>query len=475
MLAFPTGRLGSRRQRLVAGAGYLAVFVLTPVAVLFKDARTDVFPRQNVLLLDGDPAIFHLLDLAYLATGAVVAVAVLAVLVRRWVAAGPPLRRILAPVFGAGLLGTAGSVAAGLFGPLSPWRETLAWLPRIAFCLLPLGFLAGVWRVRLGRTAVGTLLARLRTPLPADGVRDALAQAVGDPSLRVGYWRPDAEAFVDGDGRPLAVPADDVGVTLVAPGGRRIAVLLHDPALHEDRHVLDAVTAAAELALDNQRLTAEVRAQLADTRDLAGRLVTAADAERRRLERDLHDGAQQRLVCAAMALRQSVHLLESEDRVAAAAALRASLTEVEAVLGELREVANGLHPAILTDAGLVQALAALTERVPEPDVVLYAPDLPTLPATVEATGYFVAAEALTNALKHATASHISLSLGYSQGELTLVVVDDGVGGADVRGGSGLRGLRDRVTALGGTIALRSPPGGGTTLTAVIPAPVDSRR
>ena len=461
VLAFPGGRLATRPLRLLAGLAYAAVFVLIPIRALFLDTRRRDLPKPNMLMIADSDRIVHGLGAVYDAIGLVVALAVVAVLVHRWVRAGPPGRRVLAPVFVTGVLGAASTIASPL------WLE-LAWAPRIVFCLLPLAFLVGVLRVLLGRTAVGTLLAALREPMSAAQLEAALARTLGDPSLRIGYWRPDAQAFVDGDGRALPpITGTGDGVTLVEPGGRRVAVLVHDPALREDGHVLAAATAAAELALENQRLTAEVRAQLAEVRDLAGRLVTAGDAERRRLERDLHDGAQQQLVTAALALRTAARRLGGAAEPQTAALLSAGVDGLDAAIGELRELARGIHPAILNDAGLVPALQALAERTPEPEVRLRAVGVPRLPPAHEATGYFVAAEALTNTLKHASARRVCITVEYEEGVLRIEVTDDGVGGAGVRPGGGLLGLRDRVTALGGEFVLRSDPGRGTSVSAAI--------
>jgi signal transduction histidine kinase len=464
VLAFPGGRLDTWRLRLIAGLAYAAVFVLTPIRVLFLDTRRRDLPKPNLLMIADSDRIVHGLDRAYNAIGLAVALAVVAVLVHRWVRAGPPARRVLAPVFVTGILGAASTIASPLGRAVPP----LAWAPRIAFCLLPLAFLVGIWRVRLGRTAVGTLLAALREPMSAAQLEAALARALGDPSLRIGYWRPATQTFVDGDGRALPpMTGTGDGVTLVEPGGRRVAVLVHDPALREDGHVLAAVTAAAELALENQRLTAEVRAQLAEVRDLAGRLVTAGDAERRRLEHDLHDGAQQQLVTAAVALRTAARRLGGVADPPTAALLSAGVDGLDAAIDALRELARGIHPAILTDAGLVPALQALAERTPEPEVRLRAAGVPRLPPAHEATGYFVAAEALTNTLKHAGAQRACIAVQYEEGVLRIEVTDDGVGGADIRPGGGLLGLRDRVTALGGEFVLRSDPGHGTSVAASI--------
>jgi len=469
VLAFPSGRLASRLERLLVGTAYAAVFVLTPVGALFDDTRRGLVPRTNLLLVAPDSAVSGAIEQIVETVGAVVAVGVVAVLIRRWVRAGLPLRRVLAPVFLTSLVGGASTFLYGVLGSDDPLRVANRWVYWLAFCLLPLGFLAWVRRVRLGRTAVGTLLARLREPLSASELQTALAQAVRDPSLRVGYWRADAEAFVDGDGQPLEMLRADSGrdVRLVERDGRRIAALVHDQALREDGHVLDAVTAAAGLALENQRLTAEIRAQLAEVRASRTRIVAATDAERRRLERDLHDGVQQRLVIAALSLRLAQQRLSGTADPETCALLANSTANLAAATGELREFARGIHPAILTDAGLMPALRALAQRTPQ-DVQLAEADVPRLSPAVEATGYFVIAEALTNALKHAQARHLRVMVECSAGLLRLEVTDDGVGGADIRAGSGLLGLRDRVSALDGTLTVHSIPGRGTSVSAVIP-------
>jgi DNA-binding CsgD family transcriptional regulator len=282
VLAFPSGRLTSSVERLLVWIAYAAVFVLTPVAALFTDTSQRCLSRSNLLLISGDTAVPQVLGKAVEAIAGVVAVGVVAVLVRRWVRAGLPMRRVLAPVLLAGLVGGAATAVYGIPGENS-YLGAFLWVYLAAFCLLPLGFLAWVLSVRRP-TAVGTLLGQLRKPLSASELEAALARALGDPSLQVGYWRPDAEEFVDGTGRPLRVPdaGSGCGVTLVEPGGRRVAVLVHDLALREDPHRLNAVVAAAELTLENQRLAAEVRAQ-AEERASRGQTMAAGDAERRRL------------------------------------------------------------------------------------------------------------------------------------------------------------------------------------------------
>jgi signal transduction histidine kinase len=222
--------------------------------------------------------------------------------------------------------------------------------------------------------------------------------------------------------------------------------------------------AAAALALENQRLAAELRARIEDLRASRARLVEAGDAERRRLERDLHDGAQSRLVALALKLRLA--RMKVEPGSEAAALLDESSAELQASLDELRELARGIHPAILTDHGLEAAFRALAGRAPVPVSIAVAAG--ELPRAVETAVYFVVAEALTNVAKYAAASSASITVTGADGRVLVEVTDDGIGGARLDAGSGLRGLADRVGALDGRIALDSPPGGGTRLRAEIP-------
>jgi signal transduction histidine kinase len=253
-------------------------------------------------------------------------------------------------------------------------------------------------------------------------------------------------------------------VTPVDTGGRRLAVLVHDPALDEDPGLVAAGVAVTRFAIDNERLSLEISRQLEEVRASRARIVEAGDAERRRIERDLHDGVQQRLVALAMALRRAAG--ETEAASDAAQALRRGADEALVVVEDVRELARGIHPAILTEAGLKPALQALADRATVP--VDLEVDLATdIDRTAAATAYFVASEALANIAKHASATTIRLTAATDGGPLAIRIDDDGVGGADPQG-SGLRGLADRVAASGGTFAVRPLPGGGTSVTAVIP-------
>ena len=240
--------------------------------------------------------------------------------------------------------------------------------------------------------------------------------------------------------------------------------MIHDPVLVDQRPLLEAAGSAARLALENEQLQAELRLQLAELRESRARIVRAGDDERRRLERDLHDGAQQRLLGIGMALRLLRTRVDGNEE--AAALVDEAEAEAQSALCELRELARGIHPAILTDQGLDAAVRTLAERAPIP-VEVSAPS-GRLPPHVETAVYFVVAEALANVAKHAHAGRGKVTIVSSPGCVTVEVEDDGVGGARLDGGSGLRGLVDRVGALDGRLLVDDRPGAGTRLRAEIP-------
>ena len=248
-------------------------------------------------------------------------------------------------------------------------------------------------------------------------------------------------------------------------GGRRVAAIVCDAAIYDENQMVKSAGAAVALALENERLNAELRARVEELRASRTRIVEAGLGERRRLERDLHDGAQQRLVALRLSLRLARdHALR--DPEGGAALIDEAMAELDAALAELRELARGIHPAVLTDRGLEPALDALASRAPLPvEVKSAAADLP--PA-VESAAYFVVAEALTNVAKYASASRAEVSVARVNGHALVEVHDDGVGGADPGRGSGLAGLADRVAALDGRLDVDSPPGAGTTVRAAIP-------
>jgi signal transduction histidine kinase len=249
----------------------------------------------------------------------------------------------------------------------------------------------------------------------------------------------------------------------VTTGGETVAILVHDPALLDEPALVESVRATVGLVLENERLAAEVRARLAEVRASRARIVAASDAERRRIERDLHDGAQQRLVALSVALGLEASRAEPEQ----ADALRRAQAEVEDAIAELRDLARGIHPALLRDGGIRPAVEALARRMPVPVIVRGNPTR-RLPEPVELAAYFVVSEALTNVVKHASATEAAVVFEQRPRSLRITIADDGVGGAEIVPGAGLAGLHDRLEALDATIVLGSSGGLGTTVTTEFP-------
>jgi signal transduction histidine kinase len=296
-------------------------------------------------------------------------------------------------------------------------------------------------------------------------LRARLARSVGDPALVLGYWDEGRSAYVDESGQVITLPQPhgDRAVLLVSgKAGEPAAAIVHDPAVLEEPELAEAVTAAVRIAVSNLDLQAQVRAKVEQVRASRRRLVEAADAERRRLERELRELAEPRLQAIAGLLAHSGP--ETGD----------ARRELDAVRDELGTLARGIHPRILTESGLAAALEELSARLPLP--VGIEADGGALPPAVAAAAYFVCSEGLANAAKHAGATHLSLVAKRRNHTLVVEVSDDGAGGADLAGGSGLQGLIDRVEALGGALLVDSAPGAGTVLRAEIPidrdAPVD---
>jgi signal transduction histidine kinase len=393
-------------------------------------------------------------------------------LARRWLRASPALRRMLLPVALVAPL-ELGVTAARYLAAMNQdaWQTvgiTLSTSP-LAFihAAIPAGFLLGIVAARLARGGIADLAVELGRGVPLGGLRDTLARALRDPTLALAFPAPGGAGWVDPQGHPVEVPAAATASRSLARlerDGQPLATLLYDPAIEaEDPGRVDAVASVARMALENERLAAQVRAQLDEVRASRSRIVEAADAERRRIERDLHDGAQQRLVALAMRLDQA------RGRAAGAGdIIEAATDELLQAIREVRDLAHGLHPPILSERGLAAAVEALVERGSLPVQATIPAD--RLPDEVEAAAYFLIAESLTNAAKHAAASSVRVDATITAGTLRVTVADDGRGGADASRGSGLVGLVDRLAAIGGTVAVDSPPGGGTRLTAEIPLP-----
>ena len=470
VLAYPTGRLRTRFERIFIGGGYLLVVAFSLAQLLFwEPAERCVWsskycadPRPgNLFLVHADTDTFNAIrDVYRFGIYGVLALVFMGLIAHRVQAASPAGRRLLAPMMLGGIVeGTYGIWQAVHVVTKSAPDAVLYWWQIGGQLAVVLALLAGVLTVELARGRVADLVVEL-SHIPPGEVRDALARALHDDSLQVAYWLPMRRTYVDEGGRPVELQENGRAVTRLGD----VAAIVHDPALDPD--VVEAAGAAARLALHNARLQADVRAQLDKVQESRRRIVTAGDEQRRRIERDLHDGAQQRLVALALELRIAQRQLGSRDpeveRVLAAA-----VGELQVAVEELRELARGVHPAVLTEEGLCGALESLASRTPLPMTIAAAPE-ERLPREIEAAAYFVACEAVANAVKHAHATHIRVAAERRNGRLVIEVEDDGVGGASENGGSGLRGLVDRVEAHGGTLRVESEAGQGTRVIGELP-------
>jgi signal transduction histidine kinase len=462
-LAYPTGRLERPAERALVVAAYVIALAPVPARMALGG-----FGPDNLLELTSDPGanlVVTRIELVALSATLVAGVGLL--LIRRR-GAGWAARRwpsILIDSFSLSLVMLAFLFATAAFG-----EHGFTWIQRATLFVIglaPVAFLAGLLHARLARSALGALIVELRDdPAPAD-LRDALARALRDPSLELAFWLPEYGAYADEDGQPAAIPEPDAGraVTPVEQGGERVAALVHDPSLLDEPELLVAVTAAAGIAIDSARLHAELRARLDELRGSRARVIEAGRRERERLERNLHDGAQQRLV--ALSLELGMLQQRVGDDPDATRRLERARLEIATSLGELREIARGIHPAVVTSHGLAVALEQLAANAPVPVRLRVALDR-RLPQPLEVAAYYIVSESLANAGKHARASEVSVEVARRGDQVLIEVLDDGVGGADSERGSGLRGMADRVEALDGRLRVWSPRGGGTRMKAEIP-------
>ncbi len=349
-----------------------------------------------------------------------------------------------------------------------PGNEILAWSIFAAVGLVPLGFLIGALRRRAGQEAIARMAIDLDGGAHPDQLRASLRHALGDPTLEL-YLRDGDHGWLAASGDPVELPRQPETFSTVLEGDDGpLAVVTHDPILREDPGLVAAAVAVLRLAIENERLGQVVRDQLDEVRASRARLIEAAEDERRRIVRDLHDGAQQRLIAVALSMqqaREAAHRIDPEAPFAHR--VDDAIAELLAAVDELRRLARGIHPAILTEEGLAPAVAGLARRSPVPVQVDVRLD-GRLPSVVEATAYFIVAEALTNVTRHADAQSAVVCIGRNNGHLDVEVRDDGTGGADGSRGSGLMGMADRLDALSGSLIVDSPVGGGTRLKAVIP-------
>jgi signal transduction histidine kinase len=471
LLAAPDGTLSPGDRRVIIAAYLLVTVGIIPLYLFFDPSSQCGDCPENVFMVHDSETVVNIVATAINLTGVVLIALVLRSLVRRWRRATRAERKLYTPMYAAGV-----ALMIALIGQLliqSASQESSAVdvafvISLIPFSLVPFLFLGSLVRARLLEGgAVSGLMRRLSEAPRAGHLRDALAEALEDSSVELVYWLPERQRFVDYRGRDFELPEDDPrrAVHTVTREGECVAAIIYE-ALPEARPHVEAVGAAASLALLNERLEAELRAKVDELRRSRERMLRIGLEERRRLERDLHDGAQQRLVSMALNIRIARAKL-NEDPLAADQLLETASTELASALEELRELARGIHPAVLTDRGLATALETLASRAPVPVELAELPD-ERLPEAVELAAYFVVAEGLTNVAKYAQASHATVGVARENGRLVVQVSDDGVGGANPDDGTGLRGLSDRIAVLEGRLEIDSERGRGTTLRAQIP-------
>jgi signal transduction histidine kinase len=470
-LAWPTGRLRSRFECSVVIFDYVQIIGFSVAAAMFWNPAfigcTTECPANVLLVGDGSRPVLDTLNTISGWVSFVPTATVLILIVRHWRSARGWSRRPMVPlVWLACAVGVEQIVTGGVLNlPLSSL---------VSFGLAPLVMLAGpllfvisTVRARTAGGALGTAIVNLEPGASPALLREALARALGDSTLQLAFRRPDGSGYLDTAGRTVEVDRPDPGRVVARVAGSDEAVLAYDEGLELEPQLVRLTAAAAGMALEHSRLQAEVQARLEQVRASRARIVEAGDAERRRLERDLHDGAQQRLVTLSLALGMA------RDRAAAdpelGSLIESASKEAREALTELRELARGIHPAVLTETGLAGAIQALVERSPVATTVTAVPG-GRFPAAIEATAYFVVSEALTNVAKHAMADRAEVTICQRPGRLVVEVSDDGAGGARPEGGSGLRGLADRVASVGGALRVDSPPAGGTRLEADLPCP-----
>jgi signal transduction histidine kinase len=468
MLGYPSGRLPGVLDRSLVVFAFLSITVLhglqllwAPIGDLFggdlSGCQVGCLSKPPFLGLDSPIA--HQLRTIGDGLAVVLGLLFVALVGRRLARASARERRILLPVGIVAVLTVTKAVAEQFF----PSHAGGAWdAPDIVDHVTTLGvavaFLLGTYASRVDRAHVADLLARLGGAKPNE-LQPMLAQVLRDPDLTLVLGPPDHQPIP-------ALGAHQVSTPIYGESEQVLARLGHDRSVLDDRRLLSSVMAATRLALENADLQARLSVQLNEVRESRARLVQASDTERRRLERNLHDGAQQRLLALGLAL-QLAQQASAAHEIELQHLLKEAQAELGAAIEDLRELARGINPAVLTDRGLAPAVHTLANRCPVPVEVRSLP-AQRLPPEVETTAYYVISEALQNAAKHSQAGSVFVCVDASPGQLRIEVGDDGIGGATVPPDGGLGGLRDRVEAVHGHLALNSPVGKGTRLVVELP-------
>ncbi|MCZ2804880.1 sensor histidine kinase [Modestobacter sp. VKM Ac-2983] len=470
MLSYPSDLPWTRGVRV-----YIAVLVTVLVPVNVAQALVSE-PEWNGFAagawwptLLSSPA-WHWTTIAVYSTGclALAAGAISLFLQRMRAASGIDRAALLPALLGVSTGAIVGAVTTSgqvLVASRQAWAAMVA-IQSVALLALPISVALTALRTRLANADVVNTVGQLVRPATPDAVQHAVRTLLHDPSATVLFWSPERSGYIDGDGLPAGSATDHhrMNVEVRAASGDRLALVALDPRLGHHSGLVDWTVTSIGLALENAWLQAQLRAQLGEVRASRTRILDAQLSERRRLGRNLHDGAQQNLL--ALSMRLEAARTRTADQTT-----QRELTEIKdqlrTALADIRDLARGLHPAVLTQAGLGAAVAEMVGRRPVPVLV----DLPAqrLDELVESAAYFVISEAIANADKHAGAGTVSIWGKVVDGDFVLRISDDGQGGADVDG-AGLRGLADRVSALGGSLVVVSPPDGGTRVDVRLPSP-----
>lgn len=471
VLLYHSGRLVGALDAWIVRVAFAAA-VLRFAASLLLDAAgpAGCACAPNPYALLPSAAAFTAVDIAFRLIGVGLVVVVAVRVIVRWLRATGPARTV-AFVMPIALFAWAVTLVydAVRYALDAPSIEVFGYISLLAMAAIPSSFVAGLLFVRSLRGRVSDLMVITRDGVDRPVWEARLARTLRDASLRVFWWDDAGGVYRGAQGEPVDPAALAQGAALlpIVSNDGPIALIRHDRALTDNSRLLTAVATALRLSVDNGRLRGELEQTLAEVRESRLRLVEAADGARKRIERDLHDGSQQQLVSLSIALRMAHTAAESVGDQAVAARLQDASAQLAQALTSLRELARGIHPTLLSDGGLELAIPELAARSPVP-VELDVPPERRWPELIESTVYFVVAESLTNVAKYASARRCWVHVVEAGGELHVSVRDNGVGGARVDAGSGLRGLADRVEAVGGTLAVRSAPGEGTTIEARLP-------
>ncbi len=477
VLVYPKGFLSDRFDRWVAGIAFVASIVnlLAVLLLASPESAGCAACAPNPYRLAEAPQLFALIDVGYRIVGVGLALAIAARLLVRWVRASVPARTVafLMPL---ALFAWATTLAAQAvtYAAATTTDIVLATVSLIAIASIPVSFDAGVAHARNMRARVADLMRITREGADRGLWAESLARTLRDASVRVFWWDEERGRYADAAGVPIdEAEADPRGshsiLPVASPLGAPIALIRHDRVLTDNMRLLDGVSSALRLSVDNGRLRSEVERTLEQVRQSRQRIVEAGVEARRRIERDLHDGAQQHLVSLGMRLRLAANQARDRGIEPLGAEIDATIAMLNDALKELRELAHGIHPSLLSQGGLALAVPELAGRCPVPVAVDVQAE-GRLPELIESTAYFVVAEALANVAKHSGATRAWVRARIEDGELVIVVRDNGRGGASIDAGTGMLGIVDRVEALDGTLEVESPPGAGTTLTIRMPLP-----